>query len=556
MNYNFIYYATGTMATKSKTQVAALVALIILLVVALLIGTVFLFFLIRKNRTVNYTKKINEMSTKIKNSSILTMATIARFQQVSKTKKDYLKTLNDLIKIDRELKSNYESMMPLFNNINYLLKRYKLKEVSKTFKLLNGYYKSYIKLNEEFSALSDQLNRHWNIIDTISTNSNITLKQLSEYIEVHKNDLKNSYDFLIGELKKLKVETFNFEERKTNDDLRNVSFEINEHEKRIKAFVEKVDHMVNLEYAVFTNLPEILTELLNKTSSKEEVQKLLDETKELQEKFRVQPYQQQLEKTRKIYNSYFIIVKKTNLANDLNSYLQSNLSKIKKTFIKLNKQINIIAAIIEDSEPIDKNSFESFKTQWLSVNDEFDELKEKIKNKEEIGFIDIQAFFEHFFNTIEGANDFLSDFDAHELKKKYSDYYKKMSDIWYLKVLNLRQYLEKSTENDNKFARLIFLNKKITDDFEKNKIIDMNSILWKNWNELIIELYKKTYTQYIYKKMAERIIRKVSPHRKIENVELNETLLIANKHITNLKFKEAYEILSSFLTKGNKRYVQ
>nr|WP_307910507.1 hypothetical protein [Mycoplasmopsis bovis] len=89
------------------------------------------------------------------------------------------------------------------------------------------------------------------------------------------------------------------------------------------------------------------------------------------------------------------------------------------------------------------------------------------------------------------------------------------------------------------------LNKEINKNFSEKQYIDLSSELWTKWTILLCTVYKKVYTQYVYKSMIDALMEKMAQLSSINGSEIEEYMLYIDSNIVSFKFKEAFELLAA-----------
>ncbi|WP_029513186.1 hypothetical protein [Mycoplasmopsis primatum] len=536
----------GTLNHSSNDARNALIILISILTISIIAISVFLGFYFRSKKIKHIKNKIESMKKEISNISNNRSMTIARFESVAESKSDYKKDLEALLAIDRKMQTIYDTAFTLYNRLVSNLSKFSSNELKPTFRKFEHCYNDYLNKHSQFKAISNTLNTHWNIIDNLSSDSTKILNELEKYIKKNKSKMQHSYEVISHELDLLKKETYNFEDKKINDEITNVSAEINEHERKINSFAKKVDNIVALEKAIFKTLPEILDVAYNSAYQKESIANLKTRVATLQTDFNTMPYQTQLENVRKIYSSYFAAINFTKVVHELNTFLRKEFDKIETIYKRTNQQISLFFGWIEENinNTKDASDFRLHKNLYDTSMLDFENIKQWIKQNQDMGFLEIQNFFEQYRTVINYLNNKLSEYNLQQARKLYNEFYFSINNVWFYKVLTLRNLIESSSNNDLEFKRLVELNLKINDDYKKNQNIDLKSDLWLSWNDSLIGLYKKVYPQYIYKQMVEILLQKISPKRNNNTAEINEIMLYVNQNIVALKYKEAFEILA------------
>ncbi|MBZ4212925.1 hypothetical protein LAD74_02945 [Mycoplasma sp. U97] len=542
------------MSNLSPESRTALIVLIVILCLVIFFVIFFLFVYFKNKKIKNISRKINKMNENIGFAMNNISTTISRFRAVSKTRHDYKSNLEELIKIDNKIKKIYNVISPLYNDLNLLIHKFKLFRTTDLYKKYLYHYELYKKEIEKFNLISNNLNKHWNIIDKLSADSTRVLVALEAYINKKKNDIPISYNSLFNDLNTLKQQTFEFEEKKLVNDLADVSSEINQHEKRINLFARKVDHIVRIENATFKMLPILLQNLLEKSRDKEKAQKMLEKLKKIQQEYLHTTYQKLLDEVKHLYKDYLYMDNFNKAVNEFNDYLKNQFDNFEYHFNIINKQIDLTFMIFDDNHFTNNSIKQNFLNNYnafKSLIDDFNTFKNKIKNNDEISFFEFQIFLENYRNIIMFFNDLIYKLNFNDTCKNYNQFYIEALQSWTYKILNLRGYFEKSSLNDSRFKEILVLKNEISSQYEESKQIDIKSENYVKWNNLILELYEEFYKQYSYKKMVEILMLKIAPKRSINNSEFNEIMLYINRNIISGKYKEAFEMLVACI-KGKK----
>lgn len=541
-------------------QKVSLVGLIILLVIAITITGFLIYVLFRNRKLKQYAEKLKTSFSEINKFNSNRSSTILRFRMLANNKSEYLRDLKKLKSLDDKMSENQDTLLYYKQQIEEYIKQYKLKLVEQEFETYESIMQSFLDAKNEFISISSTLNKHWQIIDRLATYSIENLKIIIEYLDSHKDKLQHSYQELKNEANRLLVQVNELEARKIADKIENVTLEINEHEKRISSFIKKVDHIVNLEAAIFDQLPIKLEEFSKMYPRDTKIKKLIEEVKNLQASFTETPYQKQLDKTRKIYYQYHLLTKEyeNNLA--FNEYLRANNVKIINYF---DEQFLLLHKNIQELIPLkhvlnyDKSKLETLKFNFANVASNYDAIKLSLWKNRDIGFLTFRIFVDSFSELLNEINDVIQKRNNWINKMNYDKFYLHMCNFWYYNVLDKKDLIEDSSENESKFKDLIQLKLQVDKDIQLNKYIDYNNEHWIKWINLLQELYELTFTRFIYKQMAEKMLEQINNNRNTDNKELNEIVRLCNSHILAYKFQEAYELLIGCLIdrKGKWKYV-
>ena len=524
----------------------ALILILLLIVLGTLLS-IFIYLYWRKNKLTKYKNQIDEWTKKIKNTDNNLVTTINRFQAISTNQKDFETKLATLKRISNKMDKLIYSLNDSFKDIREAIEKYKVKEATKLINKCEPQYNEYLAKAGEFSEISDMLNFHWNTIDSVAGDSFEVLRRLEEYINNNTSRFSLSHGALINELQKLRDETSVFEAAKTKGKIADVSNKLNEHEKRIRLFVDKVDHFARLEWSIFYDLPELLSGLKDKKNQFVEIETLDKDYQEITKTWLKLPYQEVIENVRKIYFTYYLIDKKVYLTYEWKNYLIQNWKEYEKLFNSLETKVDSIVLLVDDDKKVD-----NLVKQFASLKEEFLTYKNKYKN-EIIPYLDFAAFIDKLISIISEINGYIKDYESIQSQKAFDQYYIEINQAWFLRISILKSILEQNNELDSKMQELIRLNSRVQKEFEKNGKNNYETKTWIRYNELMNNLYQECYTAYIYKKMTEELINRLTIHR-INNEELNEILLMVNKNLVAKKYKEAYELIASYLTK-DKKYV-
>ncbi|UUM25660.1 hypothetical protein NQV05_00690 [Mycoplasmopsis agalactiae] len=525
----------------------ALISLLVFLIICAVIIFIITFFLIRNNKVKKIKKQANEIYKFISSKTTNGSMTISRFKSISQAQGDYKKDLSELININEQIRAIYKPLFALCNKIkNDKNKKYHtLKNESLR---LNNLFDEYKNLWDKFSKKSETLNVHWGIVDSISSKLSTILLELENYISKNKNNLGHTYDLLVRELDELQKNNFAFEDKKLNNEITNVSAEINEYEKRVYSFCKKVDVLVKLENSIFYALPQMFNNKHFDSKFSNEIMQLKNNLQRLQHNFVSMPYQELLKETKLIYLRYFTLLKENKNNNEFKSFIKNKFKTLEDEIQKNNSLVNLFIQKIDEDNSYKstiKQEYMSTIIFWENLVKDFEILKEKADKGIEIGLLELQTFLEQYCSLLQSFNSIISQYDYFTGKKVYDKLYIEINNQWCLKVLNHRDVLEKLSENDELFKQLIRLNKEINNDFITKNYIDLSSELWIKWTELLIKLYKKIYTQYIYKAMIDALTKKLAQKNINNSPEMEEYMLYVDRNIVSLRFKEAFEFLAA-----------
>ncbi len=532
---------------SSSEAKIALISLIVFLVICSIIAIVIVFFLVRNNKIKKIKKQADSvykfLSSKTTNGSV----TISRFKSVAQSQGDYKKHLSELVSLNDEMKKIYKPLFAVCNQIKANAKK-RFSDLKLEFDRLNDLYAEYKKLWDKFNQKSEKFNIHWGIVDSISSKLSSILLELEKYIYKNKSNLTHTYNLLAEELDELQKNNFAFEDKKINVEITNVSAEINEYEKRVYSFCKKVDVMVKLEKAIFEFIPKILESQSFDYKFENSLAELKNNLKKLQNNFTTSPYQELLRETKAIYFKYFTLLKHNKLDSEFKSFIKNKFSLLKEEIEKINNYIDtFISKTKEESfyKNTIKQDYLSTIVFWENLVKDFEVLKNKVDNDKEIELLELQTFLEEYSELLKSLNKVISKYDYLSIKSIYDKIYLDINNQWCHRLLNLRDILEKLFENNELFRKLILLNKEINKNFSEKQYIDLSSELWTKWTILLCTVYKKVYTQYVYKSMIDALMKKMAQLSSINGSEIEEYMLYIDSNIVSFKFKEAFELLAA-----------
>ncbi|WP_027120878.1 hypothetical protein [Mycoplasmopsis lipofaciens] len=476
-------------------------------------------------------------------------ASLTRFYTMSKKRTEYKNDLIELEKINEKIKCLEKDIRIHLIEWKKYLEKFKLFLCKKKYKIALPIYEKICILYEKFNSISNKLNKHWNTIDTVSTNSFNKIRELKKYLNIKKSKLIYSYDYLIKELNELENITQELEEEKMTNSISNVSVSLNEHEKRINIFISKIEYLINLEWAIFYDLPLKLQQMKT-TSHNLKVNNLREELNILKQEWLNIPYKTVLKKVKKIYFDVFLIENSLFELNKFDSF-------VKNSFVDIKNMLENLRTFLMKNHFIfsAKNKFSEFTKIFdqiiLNFNSIFQNYESKEFDQEE--HLELQVFFKQIIDLVEQINDLVTNINYEETQKQWKLYYLEITKLWYLNLMKNRNLLEESNENNNKFDILIKNYSLLVTQNAFDEYIYFKDELWKKWHSILIELTKKILTALAYKNMTEILINKLINHRQ-NNLELNNVLQGINMKMIAKDYQKAYEILSGHLKKG-KKYV-
>nr|WP_307907612.1 hypothetical protein [Mycoplasmopsis bovis] len=275
---------------------------------------------------------------------------------------------------------------------------------------------------------------------------------------------------------------------------------------------------------------------------------LKNNLKKLQNNFTTSPYQELLRETKAIYFKYFTLLKHNKLDSEFKSFIKNKFSLLKEEIEKINNYIDtFISKTKEESfyKNTIKQDYLSTIVFWENLVKDFEVLKNKVDNDKEIELLELQTFLEEYSELLKSLNKVISKYDYLSIKSIYDKIYLDINNQWCHRLLNLRDILEKLFENNELFRKLILLNKEINKNFSEKQYIDLSSELWTKWTILLCTVYKKVYTQYVYKSMIDALMEKMAQLSSINGSEIEEYMLYIDSNIVSFKFKEAFELLAA-----------
>nr|WP_233749974.1 hypothetical protein [Mycoplasmopsis agalactiae] len=358
----------------------ALISLLVFLIICAVIIFIITFILIRNNKVKKIKKQANEIYKFISSKTTNGSMTISRFKSISQAQGDYKKDLSELININEQIRAIYKPLFALCNKINND-KNKKYNTLKNESLKLNNLFDEYKNLWDKFSKKSETLNVHWGIVDSISSKLSTILLELENYISKNKNNLGHTYDLLVRELDELQKNNFAFEDKKLNNEITNVSAEINEYEKRVYSFCKKVDVLVKLENSIFYALPQMFSNKHFDSKFNNEIMQLKNNLQRLQHNFVSMPYQELLKETKLIYLRYFTLLKENKNNNEFKSFIKNKFKTLEDEIQKNNSLVNLfIQKIDEDNlyKSTIKQEYMSTIIFWENLVKDFEILKRKL----------------------------------------------------------------------------------------------------------------------------------------------------------------------------------
>ncbi|WP_233755349.1 hypothetical protein [Mycoplasmopsis agalactiae] len=388
----------------------ALISLLVFLIICAVIIFIITFFLIRNNKVKKIKKQANEIYKFISSKTTNGSMTISRFKSISQAQGDYKKDLSELININEQIRVIYKPLFALCNKIrNDKNKKYNtLKNESLKLKNLFDEYKN---LWDKFSKKSETLNVHWGIVDSISSKLSTILLELENYISKNKNNLSHTYDLLVRELDELQKNNFAFEDKKLNNEITNVSAEINEYEKRVYSFCKKVDVLAKLENSIFYALPQMFSNKHFDSKFSNEIMQLKNNLQRLQHNFTSMPYQELLKETKLIYLRYFTLLKENKHNSEFKSFIKSKFKALEDEIQKNNSLVNSFIYKIDEDDSYKstiKQNYMSTIIFWENLIKDFEILKTKADKGIEIGLLELQTFLEQYYSLLQSFDSIIS----------------------------------------------------------------------------------------------------------------------------------------------------
>ncbi|QSF13597.1 hypothetical protein [Mycoplasma sp. Mirounga ES2805-ORL] len=517
------------------------------LVVILIAIFLMIFLIVRKNILNKYSSQIKNYYTTLTTNKGEVSITILRFASISKTHKNNLEKKDKLEKLDFKMNECASDMNDIIKNWRKSIKKYSLIESKKYSLQASKTMDKYLKYYEKFETIADELNKYWNTIDLVAINSHNILNKLEEYLDDQKDKLTHSYNFLKDELSDLNYQTGIFDDQKITSEIKHVSKELNEHEKRIKTFIKKLDHFVNIEWALFHNMPKVLNELKNNIKNVDFV-KFEETLNSLVQKYCEIPYQDVVKSIKKWYRDLFCINKDSSSLDSFNKYIEKQSIVIHNELDAIKE--NLDAYILSDEIKY-VNEFKSMMSNLKRINFELNDFEKNLYSNNINSISKYKDIMESIIEWVGKYNNYAFEANKYELINQYQSKYFDVINLWYLKVLTMRSFLEPSQDNEREFTKLIKSHVYIENDFEKNKKVGKTKI-WSEFLNNLNSLLIKVMTANTYKKMCNELIFSLNQYR--FSPEVNDVLLIVSDKLRKKEYEDAYDTLAKFLKK-EKKYV-
>ncbi|MGV2392424.1 UNVERIFIED_CONTAM: hypothetical protein O8I53_05260 [Campylobacter lari] len=298
------------------------------------------------------------------------------------------------------------------------------------------------------------------------------------------------------------------------------------------------------------DLPHLIDELCNNEPENKNYFQLKQELLFVQNSFTDQAFQQVIEKVRKIYINYYNYRGIEMLNNEFKNYMNQNQAAFEKNINELAAFINHLDLFFADDKLYGakyQTLYQNFKMNY----EEFNQLKINLKENK-IDYLGTNMLFESFSKLIYELNELINLENTKNYKKTYTKYYIQNLNHWFFKLLSKKDLLENNSNNNKQIETLAFLKEKINAlDLEN---IDLYNELIGEFSTKLHDLYIKIYKAFLYKEMAEKLIKKITLNNIHDDNEVDEILKIANKYLLTKKYKDAFDLATSFYERG-KKYV-
>ncbi|VEU75797.1 Uncharacterised protein [Mycoplasmopsis maculosa] len=509
-----------------------------LIVAAIFLVSFSTYFLVKKLIFSKYEKDIELIINKIKKFNIDKKSTLIRFNTLSNFKQEkYLAITNKLKIIDNDIKNINKNVSPQYQQLLSSIKNKNLKESIILYRSIKKYNKDLLAKINEFILLSKETNNYWNIIDYYMIENDKIIKQLQSYLNINKNKLVNSYDYLKTELDNIAISNYELEDKKIKDNIEIVTLESENYQKRILSLAKKIDAVVNLEWSLYFDIPKKIEKF---SKLEEEIRtKLKKELNNIQFNFLKRPFQESIEKTRKLYSKYYFYFLVFSLKEKFNFYINSNIKTINFEINNIINELNNLTILFLENE-----KYESLNNEFFSLISQFNIENKNILDLEKLSYSDYEFFIEKILNIIYEMNNLISEFNNNNSIISYNKYYLKNLDFWYNKILENKDILESTSENEERVLKLVSSYSSII-NLPDEELLNYSKI--KEFQKDIFFMYKELFTKLIYKDMTKKLINYISKRNKKDTNEIDDIIIITSKTLLEKRYKDAFEIISNYL---------
>ncbi|MBU4690296.1 hypothetical protein KQ874_01110 [Mycoplasma sp. ES3157-GEN-MYC] len=505
---------------------------------ALLLEGFLIYLTIRKTKLSYFNEHLKKWSQTIKSSNYNNSATIDRFRTLSTTMTNYLDLKNRLNNMYSKMCDLTKEINPLLQNLHETITKYNLNEAKTLHKKASNIFKDYNNLNQQFSGLSDSLNKHWNTIEVVAVNAYEVIKTLEQIINESKDKLPISYNSLINELKELRKKTSYLEAQRSSKAIQDVSKDLNEHDRKVRIFAEKVSHLVNMEWLSFNYLPECLNQIKQLDQSNANYTKLNGDLVKIQDDFIKETYQTTISKIRAWLYHYSVLTSQLKTKQELSNFIGNNISLIDQNLNKIELIANNFVLITDEYKQNEKTQIIA---NFVNLKQDFAKIKTALTNGDaNVSYLDIDAFINSMIDWINKFNYLIKQYNDAEESKRYQQYYLNILRIWYLYVISNKDLLEMNSTNEKAITQLINLN----ESFTLKSTIDENQLTI--FTDRLLELCKLVYYAQTYKFMALDLINSISIYR-LNNEDIDSLIKISLEKIQNKQYKDAFQLIKDLI---------
>lgn len=506
----------------------------IIIFVAIVFEIALFFLLYRRSKLNRYKENLSQWTKTIKQTNSNNFATLERIKTLAKKMNSYLEKCKSLSIIYEKMHICSKDLSSHMQQLNNYIRQLKLKKSTQKYKIIIQKIETYNDLNTEFKGLSDTLNNQWKIVESVVINSFSLINQLRNFIENDKHKIPNSYNSLKEELNALYSQTIELENQKETKNIQDVAALLNEHDKKLRFFANKVSHLIIIEDLIFNYIPRRLNKLEpNSTAS----QSLNQEYLKIVDNFNKQsPYQKSVELIRNWLFNYHNHWSYLNNVKQLETYINSHTKNIEKQLHSIKKFIDSILQLNSD-----KNSEI---TQLSVVLDkmytEFDNIKHSINKAI---FIEFDSFIESIIKLVANINNIVIKINEETIQQDYQKYYLSVLRYWYINVINNKNYIEQNANNIKNIGALINIYEKIYSNLDNISQVNIDVFVDK-----LLNLYTTIKTAQIYEFMTKNLIDSIA-YKRMENPHIDAVINQALVQLQNREQKQAFKLIKNLINK-------
>ncbi|WP_029512990.1 hypothetical protein [Mycoplasmopsis iners] len=510
-----------------------------LLIIFTAVASLCLALLIRKSKLDKFSKTIEDLETLLSTTTNTRTNTIKRVKSIYNKTPNYFEKFNKLTSLNSKLQDDKDEIDSHLQLVKDFIQKYNIKKAKEQIKLINNLTNRYKDKHNDFEVLSESINKHWNIIETTATSSFEILSKLSEYLNINRDNLPNSYLYADSKVKELKKSVVEIENKKKETLIGKVANAISENEKRIRNFAEKIDKLKAFEFIIYKHLPRVFEEIKsNKYIDQKAYETIYSDYSNLKNYWVNEHYQKVRDDLKMILNSLYNLKEKAFWIEQKNNYWanQKNiLTKVLKQYETKIEQIKIW---------FDPNKFEIIKKEFNQLTLKLNLLLEN----DEILFTEVEKIYEEivkFKRFIDLVNRQL----INSYKGIFNDLFTQKNNkimqrlfIWILEHFNL---LEQSNQN-------VVLMRKINSlqaQFEQTSLPAVE--LQNERNEAFINCFIELFAKYLYKNMTIELVKNNALLRS-QNVKFNDIVKIVKKDLKAKNYQIALEKTLNYLSKEKK----